>query len=61
VNILYRDGHAETLDNREHVFSIRPEDYFGFPASVERRLNEILVAADFAETGDPTQTPPLPE
>jgi prepilin-type N-terminal cleavage/methylation domain-containing protein len=61
VNILYRDGHAETFENRQHVFSLRQEDFFGFPASVERRLNEILVAADFAESGDPTQTPPLPD
>ncbi len=61
VNILYRDGHAETFENRRDVFSLRQEDFFGFPASIERRLNEILVAADFAESGDPTQTPPLPE
>jgi prepilin-type N-terminal cleavage/methylation domain-containing protein/prepilin-type processing-associated H-X9-DG protein len=61
VNILYRDGHAETFENRQQVFSIREQDYADFPGSVERRLNEILVAADFAESGDPTDTPPLPE
>lgn len=60
VNILYLDGHGETFENRQHVFSLRKADYFGFPASVERRLNAILVAADYAETGDPANTPPLP-
>jgi prepilin-type N-terminal cleavage/methylation domain-containing protein/prepilin-type processing-associated H-X9-DG protein len=60
VNILYLDGHGETLENRRHVFSLREQDYFGFPVSVERRLNEILVAADYAETDDPRNTPPLP-
>lgn len=60
VNILYLDGHAETFENRRQVFSLRAEDYSGFPVSIERRLNEILVAADYAESGDPTKTPPLP-
>ena len=60
VNILYVDGHAETFENREHVFSLRGEDFWDFPVSVERRLNEILVAADYAESGDPANTPPLP-
>ena len=60
VNILYLDGHAATLDNEGDVFSVRAHDYYGFPVSVERRLNEILVAADYAETADPRKTPPLP-
>ena len=60
VNILYLDGHVETSENRGHVFSLRGEDYYGFPVSIERRLNEILVAADFAESNDPANTPPLP-
>jgi prepilin-type N-terminal cleavage/methylation domain-containing protein/prepilin-type processing-associated H-X9-DG protein len=60
VNILYLDGHGETFENRQHVFSLRKVDYFDFPVSVERRLNEILVAADYAESGDPQDTPPLP-
>jgi prepilin-type N-terminal cleavage/methylation domain-containing protein/prepilin-type processing-associated H-X9-DG protein len=60
VNILYLDGHAETFENREHVFSLREQDYFGFPVSVERRLNEIVVAADYAESDDPANAPPLP-
>jgi prepilin-type N-terminal cleavage/methylation domain-containing protein/prepilin-type processing-associated H-X9-DG protein len=60
VNILYLDGHAETFENRDHVFSVREKDYFGFPVSVERRLNEIVVTADYAETDDPQNTPALP-
>jgi prepilin-type N-terminal cleavage/methylation domain-containing protein len=60
ANVVYRDGHAQTLANRSDVFSIRGRDYFGFPTSTERRLNEILSAADFAESADPTTMPPLP-
>ena len=60
VNILYLDGHAETVENRDHVFSMREQDYFGFPVSVERRLNEIVVTADYAEMDDPQNMPPLP-
>ena len=60
VNISYLDGHAETFENPQNVFALRAEDYFGFPVSLERRLNEILVAADYAEGGNPLQTPPLP-
>lgn len=60
VNILYLDGHAETFENRQDVFSLRAQDYYGFPESIEHRLNEILVAADYAETDDPANVPPLP-
>jgi prepilin-type N-terminal cleavage/methylation domain-containing protein len=60
VNMLYLEGHAFTLDNHRDVFSLRAQDYADFPVSVERRLNEILVAADYAEHADPTKTPPLP-
>lgn len=60
VNILYLDGHGETFENAGQIFSLREEDFFGFPVSVERRLNEILVAADYAEGDDPRNTPPLP-
>jgi len=60
VNILYLDGHGETFENRQHVFSLREHDYFDFPLSVERRLNEIVVAADYAATDNPQNTPPLP-
>jgi prepilin-type N-terminal cleavage/methylation domain-containing protein len=60
VNILYLEGHARTLENRLDVFSLRAQDYADFPVSIERRLNEILVAADYAEHADPTKTPPLP-
>jgi len=60
VNILYLDGHAATFENHEQLFSLRAADYAGFPASVERRLNEIIVSADYAERDDPRRTPPLP-
>ncbi|MBW7906750.1 MAG: type II secretion system GspH family protein [Phycisphaerae bacterium] len=60
VSLLYVDGHVIRRHNRNDVFSIRMVDFFGFPESMERRLNEIVVAADFAERGDPAKAPPLP-
>ncbi|MCH8807364.1 MAG: hypothetical protein IH986_14950 [Planctomycetes bacterium] len=60
VNILYLEGPALSFHHREYVFALRAEDYYGFPVSIERRLNEIVVAADCAERDDPTRTPPLP-
>jgi len=61
VNVLFRDGHVQTFSNRQTVFTLREEDYFGFPDSVEERLNQIVVGADWAENGgDPATMPPLP-
>ena len=60
VNILYLDGHAATFENTDQVFSLRGQDFYGFPVSIERRLNEVLVAADYAERDDPRHAPPLP-
>lgn len=60
VNIAIVDGHVERKNNPDNVFSIRGPDYYGFPVSIERRLNEIVVAADYAERDDPARTPPLP-
>lgn len=60
VNVMFRDGHVERESNATDVFSIRGPDYYGFPTSIERRLNEIIVAADYAEREDPANTPPLP-
>jgi prepilin-type N-terminal cleavage/methylation domain-containing protein/prepilin-type processing-associated H-X9-DG protein len=59
VNILYIDGHVLRRRNSQDVFTIRERDYWGFPRSIERRLNEIIVAADYAERDDPLNTPEL--
>ncbi|MEE8170877.1 MAG: prepilin-type N-terminal cleavage/methylation domain-containing protein [Phycisphaerae bacterium] len=60
VNIVFLDGHAISKDNVDDVFSLRGEDYAGFPDTVERRLNEIVIAADYAENGDPRSAPAIP-
>ena len=60
VNIVYLDTHAQTVPNKNDVFSLRASDYAGFPGSVERRLNQIMVSADFAEHGNPLEAPTLP-
>ena len=59
VNILYLDGHAQQTDNPSHVLTLRAEDYYGFPVSIEQRLNKIFRAADYAESHDPLTTPSL--
>lgn len=60
VQIVFLEGHALSFENRRDVFSMREQDFYGFPVSVERRLNEICVTADYAERDDPTRTPALP-
>lgn len=59
VNILYIDGNVLIRRNSQDVFTIRERDYWGFPQTIERRLNEIVVAADYAERDDPLKTPEL--
>lgn len=60
VNILFIDGHGQAHKNPKELFSLRAADYMGFPASIERRLNEIVVTADYAESSNPSKTPKLP-
>lgn len=60
VNILFLEGHVLRRRNTDDVLAIREQDYWGFPDSVERRLNEIVVAGDYSERDDPRNTPPLP-
>lgn len=60
VNIAYRDSHVATADNSTAALTIRAADFAAFPVSVDRRLSEIVCAADFAENGNPVEMPPLP-
>ena len=60
VNVVYRDTHAQAFRNPEALFALRDQDYAAFPTSVDRRLDEILCAADFALRGNSEDTPPLP-
>ena len=60
VNILYLDGHAKSVNNPDHLFDAREQDYLaGLPAFL-RRVQQVLVTADYAETNDASDTPPLP-
>lgn len=64
VNILYVDGHVITKPNVGDVFSMDEATANGtmmgdFPA-VQRRLDQIMVNADYADHGDPTLAPQLP-
>jgi prepilin-type processing-associated H-X9-DG protein len=46
VNALYMGGHVRTLKNDDESLTIRAPDFYGFPTSVETRINEILIEAD---------------
>jgi len=46
VNALYIGGHVRTVKNDQDQLSLRATDFFGFPTSVETRLNDILIEAD---------------
>jgi len=54
VNVLFRDGSVAGFDNRDHLFSIRAEDFIDYPTRIPDRLDEILRAADRGYRGDPT-------
>ena len=60
VNLMFVDGHVRRHANATHALSIRAEDYWGFPESLDGRLDDILIAADYGESGDPTAAP-LPD
>lgn len=67
VNILYLDGHVSQHRNPDDAFSLRNEDFTTFISSgftdrtdLEARLNQILVRADFAESGEVEDAPVLP-
>jgi len=60
VNILYRDGSVQPHANTDRMFAIRPEDYFGGWPAVLKRLDNILLRADFSYRADPAQAPQLP-
>ena len=38
----------------------RPQDFAGFPGNTKTRLNNIIVAGDVAENGDPATAPVVP-
>ncbi len=52
VHILYFDGSVRGFANRDHVFSIRPEDFEGYGAKVPDRLDAILRRADRSYGGE---------
>ena len=64
VNILYLDGHVIAKPNVNDVFSMDAASanatMMGNFALSQRRLDQILVNADFAEHYNPTEAPQLP-
>jgi prepilin-type processing-associated H-X9-DG protein len=60
VNIAYAGGHVLQVRNGDDRFSFTPQDFAAFPHSFARRIDQILITADFAETGDPAAAPRLP-
>jgi prepilin-type N-terminal cleavage/methylation domain-containing protein/prepilin-type processing-associated H-X9-DG protein len=60
VNILYLDGHAVTVSNRGQQFDAREADYAAGLPGLLRRIDQILVSSDFAESNNPSDAPTLP-
>lgn len=59
VNVAYTQGHVLRLTNRNNSLYFAPSDFAGFPMSFARRLDQVLVNADFGERGDPASAPTL--
>jgi prepilin-type N-terminal cleavage/methylation domain-containing protein/prepilin-type processing-associated H-X9-DG protein len=64
VNILYVDGHVNSRLNEMDVFSMDAASanatMFGNFAPAQRRLDQIMVTADYAQDGNPIEAPQLP-
>jgi prepilin-type processing-associated H-X9-DG protein len=63
VNIAYIDGHVQNFPHTTGFLKARQQDYAGWPSSIaplEKRFNQMLISADFAEAGDPADAPQLP-
>jgi prepilin-type N-terminal cleavage/methylation domain-containing protein/prepilin-type processing-associated H-X9-DG protein len=52
VHILFGDGSVGGFENRQDIFSIRPEDFAAYPSRLPPRLDAILRAADRAYACD---------
>lgn len=59
VNIAFLDGHVERFDNKQQRLSIRQQDFAQFPQSLQRRVDQILVTADYVEGGQIALAPYL--
>jgi prepilin-type N-terminal cleavage/methylation domain-containing protein len=63
VNILYRDGHVSGMQNSDQMFTMdqaSADATFFNPSAAQRRIDQIVVNADYADTGDVTNAPQLP-
>lgn len=59
VNIAFLDGHVSHFGNDKGAFSVTQKDFAEFPRSLRHRIDQILIAADFAAGGDPNAAPKL--
>lgn len=53
AHVLYGDGSVSGFDNRQNLFSIRPEDFADYPTRLPGRLDAILRTADRGYGGGP--------
>jgi prepilin-type N-terminal cleavage/methylation domain-containing protein/prepilin-type processing-associated H-X9-DG protein len=60
VNVLYADGHVQWFANRSEDFVIREADFSAMPGTYEKRIDNLWVKGDFAESGNPAGAPVLP-
>ena len=60
VNLLFRDRSVRTIENRGNLFSLPAEVFFS-PDQIPRRIDQILLIADYAYRHKPDQAPRLAE
>jgi prepilin-type N-terminal cleavage/methylation domain-containing protein/prepilin-type processing-associated H-X9-DG protein len=60
VNVLYSDGHIQFYPNDDLGFGGRASDYAAIPTSYLRRLDQIWINLDWADTKPVSTAPQLP-
>jgi len=60
LNVLYADGHIQYFPNDDRDFGGRDKDYGAMPGSYLKRLDQVWVNADWAETQSVDSAPKLP-
>jgi prepilin-type processing-associated H-X9-DG protein len=63
VNIMYRDGHVSGMQNTNDMFTMdqaSADATFFNPSAAQRRIDQIVINADYADNGNVTDAPQLP-
>ena len=59
-NVLYVDGHVQGYPSSHEAMVLDVTDFSPFPAAFLKRVDQLWVTADWAETSSPETAPKLP-